>query len=818
MNANSDENPDGNKILETTKNTADSLEKKNTPSPSMYYAEKLRHSESERIKLEEKLDEKNGELIKIAYLHSQENEKHIKELTFIKGFLESELQTKVSSIQKELSTAQHFFSQTWTHLSTVLSQLTISNTKTQREISGFNGTFETISKQLSTLITMQGISEQNSKSEHDLQNKLENIENDYYVLQKKLQESITNNSSLIVGLTQRVSELQQENYNYKTAVTAAQDTANKIQRTVAFQLGNILINSTKSWNNILTLPYSLFKLYHERKVKKNNAKYRHILPESLLTTVEKIYKLEGLTASEQYIVNKVSKNSDLANAYTLLSRLVFLNDPEECVRLAYKAVNYDPKPFRQKWLGFTLFKAGKITQSAILLFPLSNNKDIKPSESDKINYISGCYRILANSIMIPERTKQSLILAPNKKSILYVAASAQPYHISGYTIRTHNIIKSLKKLGYEISCVTRPGYPDDRLDAVLKRAKNTEIIDGVCYKSLLGPHRNQMGPDEYIKQSAEIIIEEAKVIKPSIIHAASNYENALPALIAARRLGIPFIYEVRGLWEYSTASKIPKWENTEVFMMMNKLEILTAVEADYVFTLTQGLAGKFIEGGVSRDKIGLTPNAIDPDTFIPREKDINLLTELGLPNQGFIIGYIGSIVSYEGLDDLISALKKVLLSIPNVYVVIIGNGNALPALQTQVSTLALEKHVLFLKQLKPTEVFRYFSIFDAVVLPRKPYTVCQLVSPLKPFEAMAMRIPLIVSDVLALKEIIKDGINGLVFPAGNYELLAERIVALAMNRKGGEELANRAYQDVLQHHTWDKIVQTISTTYDNIVK
>lgn len=268
MNPNSDENPDGNKILETTKNTADSLENKNTPSPLMYYAEKLRHSESERIKLEEKLDEKNGELIKIAYLHSQENEKHIKELTFIKGFLETELQTKVSSIQEELSTAQHFFSQTWTNLSTVLSQLTISNTKIQTEISGFNGTFETISQQLTTLITMQGISEQNSKSEDDLQNKLENIENDYYILQKKLQETITNNSSLIVGLTQRVSELQQENYNYKMAVTAAQDTANKIQKTVAFQLGNILINSTKSWNNIFTLPYSLFKLYYERKVKK----------------------------------------------------------------------------------------------------------------------------------------------------------------------------------------------------------------------------------------------------------------------------------------------------------------------------------------------------------------------------------------------------------------------------------------------------------------------------------------------------------------------------------------------------------------------
>ncbi|MFP3361273.1 glycosyltransferase, partial [Planococcus sp. SIMBA_143] len=77
-------------------------------------------------------------------------------------------------------------------------------------------------------------------------------------------------------------------------------------------------------------------------------------------------------------------------------------------------------------------------------------------------------------------------------------------------------------------------------------------------------------------------VREAMIEKPEFILAASNYLSALPALIAARRLGVPFVYEMRGFWEVSAASVRPGWEQSDQYRLDRRYEDLVAREADRV--------------------------------------------------------------------------------------------------------------------------------------------------------------------------------------------------------------------------------------------
>ena len=251
--------------------------------------------------------------------------------------------------------------------------------------------------------------------------------------------------------------------------------------------------------------------------------------------------------------------------------------------------------------------------------------------------------------------------------------------------------------------------------------------------------------------------------------------------------------------------------------MDRQLESIAATGADHVFTLTQALADELHARGVNRAKIELAPNAIDPEAFSPVERDISLSESLGIGQAPFVMGYIGSVVAYEGLDDLVTAFDRVVKQVPGAKLVFVGDGDAMPSLRTQVKTLGLEAGVVFAGKVKPEQVRRYFSLLDVVVLPRKPFKVCQLVSPLKPLEAMAMAIPLVVSDVAALKEMVRENETALVHKAGDPASLAACLVRLANDRSLGDRLSYAARQEVLATRTWAKVAAQISRSYSVIM-
>lgn len=606
--------------------------------------------------------------------------------------------------------------------------------------------------------------------------------------------------------------LRHEVASLRGDVARAQQAALDVRETLSFRLGYILNHMFKSRKNFREAPAALWELHREgaRRRAKKRAREDMKLSEAACARIEAVLRDSGADEAAAYIKRDCKGEETIAAALTWLARKILTTEPDKALAIAREACGVSPRPFRRKWLAFLLFDAGHITEAKETLAALPADTPFQASERNKAKYIEGCHALLSRLPALPAAPPAPLY-APKERSVLYIAASTLPFHVSGYTLRTHHIVADLISKGWNVLCASRPGYPADRNDAdVLQPGKADKKV---VYATLDGPHRRKVGLDAYIEDAAAAIAEKAAACRAAVIHAASNYEAALPALMAARSLGIPFVYEVRGLWEYTAASKMPGWEGTERFALDKKLESFTAAQADRVLTLTEALAGELAARGTPRDRIDIVPNAVDPTVFESVAREDDLARQAGLRDGAFVIGYAGSVVSYEGLDDLVTAFARLRGTGADVQLLIVGDGTALAGLQEQARESGAGEDILFTGRVAPEEVPRYYALFDLMVLPRKPVTVCEIVSPLKPFEAMAAKVPLLMSDVAALREISGGGRFAATFRAGDASALYDAMASLAGDRDLLKSRIDAACRHVCEHHTWDSITQKIHDVY-----
>lgn len=621
---------------------------------------------------------------------------------------------------------------------------------------------------------------------------------------------------------QALEQAQKDALRYRKAMVDAELRVEAIKQSFSYQLGFALVQATKSWKGLIALPGEIVALLRDTRARHSGgirSKSTETESRALMCELSERFAKKGLEDTEVWLRERFGpdKSKELASGLTQLAKLARNTRLLEACRLSREALKLDPRPFRRKWLTFLLFEAGTITEAHELLLSLARGERLSASERFKAERIRGSFRLLKYPPQLPAREVKT-DYHPIAGRIMYVAASSLPHHVSGYTLRTHAILRELRAQGRDVHCITRPGYPWDRSDTGPLDTLKTKTVDGITYESLSGPHRRKISPDRYIAEAATIIESHARKIRPAIIHAASNHENALPALIAARRLGIPFIYEVRGLWEYTSATKKQNWDKTEAFDLDRRLETLVATNADLVFTLTKALAGELVKRGVDTARILQAPNAVNPAEFTGQSRDNDLAVNLGLCKTHFVAGYIGSVVSYEGLDDLITAVAQIRPDAAKVRLLIVGDGDAMPALRRLTTSLGVNDITIFTGKVPPTEVRRYYSLLNALVLPRKPETVCQLVSPLKPLEAMAAGVPLLVSDAAALKEMVRVGETALVHEAGNSSSLAEELLRLIRDPSLCKRLADTARLDVQTQRNWQVVCRDIASQYDRLAR
>jgi glycosyltransferase involved in cell wall biosynthesis len=403
-------------------------------------------------------------------------------------------------------------------------------------------------------------------------------------------------------------------------------------------------------------------------------------------------------------------------------------------------------------------------------------------------------------------------------AVAYLLHNSLPYASAGYATRTHGLLKALVRDGWDVHGVTRLGFPIDQLDPADERLlPAVDDIDGVCYHRLVDSrrvyHKWPIGSfvDDYTRRVEQLL----RTHQLGIVHAASNYWNGFAAVGAARRLGLPSIYEVRGLWELTRMSRDPGYEQSEMFALTAQLETEACLHADHVLAITGALRELMIERGVPQEKITVLPNGVDTTWFTPRHRDAALAEELGLTEK-VVIGYVGSVLDYEGIDMLLQAVSG-FLARNDFHVLIVGDGTELDSCRSKSESLGLTDLVTFTGRIPHHDVGRYYSLVDIAPFPRKSLPVCETVSPLKPFEAMATGKVPVVSSVAALTEIVTDGENGLVFEKGDVGALAAALERLVDDRGLRDRLSMAARDWVVRERDWAVLVRTLEAIYADLV-
>ena len=275
---------------------------------------------------------------------------------------------------------------------------------------------------------------------------------------------------------------------------------------------------------------------------------------------------------------------------------------------------------------------------------------------------------------IPAKAERQL--EPVKGRVCYILHNAFPYSSGGYATRSHGVASGLQSNGMEVIAITRPGFPLDVVEGLdPDMVTDEDVVDGIRYTRILKPTVKGMALVDYLLKAADALEERFRECRPEYVIAASNYRVGIAALIAARRLGIPFAYEVRGWWEVTRMSRDSDFEKSTSYLIQKTMESEVAQRADHVFTLTQPMCEELVERGIVSEKITLLPNSCDSTRFLPRPRDTALAAQLGIPADVSVIGYIGTFVDYEGLEDLTLACGVLKSKGITFRLMLVGNEN-----------------------------------------------------------------------------------------------------------------------------------------------
>ncbi|NBY15568.1 MAG: glycosyltransferase [Actinobacteria bacterium] len=406
---------------------------------------------------------------------------------------------------------------------------------------------------------------------------------------------------------------------------------------------------------------------------------------------------------------------------------------------------------------------------------------------------------------------------PVAKSAIYLLHNSLPWDSQGYATRSHAIIKSTNSQGWSVAGVTRLGYPFDRhTNTRAEEIPEISVIDGVTYHRLGKKLGALSGVSNFLNAYAARAAKLVGELKPQVIHAASSNWNGIVGNHLAKQVNVPSVYEVRGLWEVTARSREPGYEFTLRHRLSVALETQACNDASHVFALTNALKAELIRRGVNSEKITILPNCVDVDRFLPRQRDLELEASLGLASKT-VIGYVGSLLDYEGLNLLMLAAKQLGANRDDFHVLIVGGGAEYENLVKQVTDLGIQKLVTFTGRVPHADVERYYSLIDIAPFPRLALPVCEMVSPLKPFEAMAMEKVCVVSSVDALTEIVQDGVTGRVFEKNSAADLARVLAELLDDPAQIREFGKTSRNWVHEQRTWARNAQIVHDTYESLL-
>ncbi|NTS64837.1 glycosyltransferase, exosortase A system-associated [Sphingomonas sp. HHU CXW] len=392
--------------------------------------------------------------------------------------------------------------------------------------------------------------------------------------------------------------------------------------------------------------------------------------------------------------------------------------------------------------------------------------------------------------------------------ILHVLDHGLPLQ-SGYTFRTRAILHAQMARGWQVAAVTgaRQGAT----------ALAEETVDGIDFFRTTPPRKlpAPLGELREIAALGSQIDTVATRFRPDVIHAHSPVLGGLAALGVARRRRLPLLYEIRAFWEDAAVGNGTGTEGSARYRATAALETWLCRRADAVAVICEGLRGDLIARGIAPAKIIVSPNGVDLGLFgTPPERDSGLATELGLGDE--VIGFIGSFYDYEGLDDLIAAMPALVAARPRAQLLLVGGGPMEAALRAQAAASPVSTAIRFIGRVPHAEVERYYGLVDVLAYPRKHMRLTDLVTPLKPLEAMAQERIVAASDVGGHRELIRDGDTGTLFRADDPAAIAAALAGLLADRSEWPARRRRARAFVEAERNWSSNIARYEPVYQTL--
>ena len=428
--------------------------------------------------------------------------------------------------------------------------------------------------------------------------------------------------------------------------------------------------------------------------------------------------------------------------------------------------------------------------------------------------------LLAEGWTMPPAAPPSAALDSRRVRLLF--HSRAPLVPNGYAARSVEIIGVARAAGWSASAVTRLGYPTDINRFRTARVPEEEDYAGVPCRLLRDPGDGMRGrtlPD-YLQAYADAIVRLEQSDPPAVLHAASSYHNGLAAAAAARRLGIASVYEARGLWEVTALSRGDLAPDHHRFRLAARLEADAARAAGAVIALSGGIRDALVGRGVPQEKVFVAPNCVETPGVTAETEAARAAAraELGLVPAALVVGYVGSMVDYEGLDGLVAAMRSAVADGGDIAAFIVGDGAARPAIEAAVRAAGLGNRLVLRPPTDRAGAARLAAAADVVALPRRDLPVTRIVPPIKLAEALSRGQPILVSDVPALAELVTDGETGVVVTPGDTDALAAVLTALSRDPGRVARMGVAARRAAAERFSYEAVGAVLTRAYTHAIE
>ncbi|MFL4474846.1 glycosyltransferase family 4 protein [Paeniglutamicibacter sp. MACA_103] len=401
----------------------------------------------------------------------------------------------------------------------------------------------------------------------------------------------------------------------------------------------------------------------------------------------------------------------------------------------------------------------------------------------------------------------------SRRAALHLVTNSLPFTNSGYTQRTHSVLSSIHETGWEILAYSRIGYPWNVGQLPIS---DVSKVDNIEYRRLL-PKRLPASQLGRVTLQTSMLRDAVRLQSPSILHTTTEFVNGISVGTVAAESGLPWIYEVRGqladTWLSACSERSPE---SFKYRHFKESEAEVAKAASAVITLGEAMKQELVEAGVDTSKILVCPNAVGEEYISSLPQKSECRRELGLNDSHLYVGTVSSLVGYEGLDLLVRSFAELADEIKNLRLLIVGDGTERDALMSLAKDLGVADRSIFPGRVEKSLARKYHRSLDVFVVPRRDLAVTRVVTPLKPVEALAYEVPVVVSDLPALREIVTDGEDGFYFIPEDQTDLVLKLRLLLNDASLRERMGSAGREKILCTRTWARNAANISDLYDQL--